>query len=875
MSKPTENTAMPYTESDALKDILAWSDTRPPWLRDALHRLLKSASLDDSEINKLEQICLGVSELVTPVDKSDVTSQRLPSNPVSLRSLRDPVGINALAKDQSITFASEGLTIVYGENGSGKSGYVRILKNTCRSRDGKNKILPNITDSECNSQSAIIDYEVSSSARSFNWSPEVNDSDDLRAVSIFDSRSANTHVRQSNDVAYVPFPMELLNRLGKVCDLLKDRFSNSISVLSQQTPVALKTPSISKETEAGAFIHGLDSRSKPEQLDKLITLSEDECSRYATLDSDLSSEPATVAKMLTVRAQRLELAISKLTKLIEVTNPEDFLELVSLREDADSMANAERVATDTLFSEDTLTGVGSEIWRKLWEAARTYSDNEAYPNRIFPNKVDDELCVLCQQPISPNSRKRMNDFESYVKGSARKAAEIATNNVSDKLQLIESAKMSLVDIRGLHDLVKTECGNSSLAIKLKESALIANWRARAMLRGSCEPGVPLPAPLKDATTLIADLINRAAALSGEKDSKARLALISEHAQLKARIALRELSEDIRLEINRKIKIENLKNSEKNCGSAIKRSITAKNKELSEKLVTNALRERFAREVEKLGISTMPVELRKDRDRDAQSFFKLVFADKPDVPIGEILSEGEHRCVALAAFLAELVTSRDYSGIVFDDPMSSVDHKYRRKVAQRLVQESNHRQVIIFTHDLSFLFDLRNEANNKKNSIHYQFVKRIGAEPGHIDSDLPFATNSATSVTENLRSELKSVRDHFDKWPETRRSIFAQGFIGKLRNGWEQGIADMIRPVISRFEISIKPSSLYKIAILNDEDLTTVIGAHKRLSHSLHTSPETVNPSEVTHEVLLNELKTLEEWLKAVRTRQKEATRKIE
>lgn len=103
----------------------------------------------------------------------------------------------------------------------------------------------------------------------------------------------------------------------------------------------------------------------------------------------------------------------------------------------------------------------------------------------------------------------------------------------------------------------------------------------------------------------------------------------------------------------------------------------------------------------------------------------------------------------------------------------------------------------------------------------------------------------SSVTENLLSELKSVCDHFDKWPETRRSIFAQGFIGKLHNGWEQGIADMMKPVISRFDIGIKPSSLYKIAILNDEDLTTVIGTHRRLSHSLHTSPGTVNPSEIT------------------------------
>ena len=115
-----------------------------------------------------------------------------------------------------------------------------------------------------------------------------------------------------------------------------------------------------------------------------------------------------------------------------------------------------------------------------------------------------------------------------------------------------------------------------------------------------------------------------------------------------------------------------------CGTGTKRLITTKNKDLSAKLVTDVLRGRLAREVQELRIGSMPIVLRRVRDQNAQSFFKVALVDKPNEPIGEILSEGEHRCVALAAFLAELVTSRDYSGIVFDDPMSPLDHRYRRR-----------------------------------------------------------------------------------------------------------------------------------------------------------------------------------------------------
>lgn len=80
--------------------------------------------------------------------------------------------------------------------------------------------------------------------------------------------------------------------------------------------------------------------------------------------------------------------------------------------------------------------------------------------------------------------------------------------------------------------------------------------------------------------------------------------------------------------------------------------------------------------------------------------------KPDAKVHEILSEGEKICVALAAFMTELATAIHRSALVFDDPVSSLDHRWRGQVAKRLVQEAEHRQVIVLTHDLVFVNDLR-------------------------------------------------------------------------------------------------------------------------------------------------------------------------
>ncbi|MFB4166162.1 AAA family ATPase [Alteribacillus sp. JSM 102045] len=59
--------------------------------------------------------------------------------------------VNALSQNQSITF-SPNLTLVYGENGSGKSGFSRLLSTGCVSR-----VLPNLKgDSESNPSAKIL-----------------------------------------------------------------------------------------------------------------------------------------------------------------------------------------------------------------------------------------------------------------------------------------------------------------------------------------------------------------------------------------------------------------------------------------------------------------------------------------------------------------------------------------------------------------------------------------------------------------------------------------------------------------------------------------------------------------------------------------------
>lgn len=859
------------TEKQAFADLLAWSASRPAWQRDALRRLVQNGKLDDQDIDQLVMLCLDPALQSAPISEAHVSSQGVLGEPIALLRIENPVGINALAPDQALEFGKGGLSIVYGDNGSGKSGYVRILKHACRSRDrNSNKILRNVEDAAATPQSANIVFARGSAQDEHQWTPEAQSHADLPSVSIFDSRSANVHVEKTNAVAYIPQPMEVMEALAAACDQVGAKLTQQQSTIAALTPLAIKAPQLSVQTAAGAFVRGLSAKSNVAQLELLAQMSEEEKQRLAMLNADLAQDPRRAVAKITNQKTRLDDHCAKLGKMVQASTGAAFAARDALKADSDTKADAARLASEALFAASPLPDVGKATWTALWEAARKYSDTVAYPETTFPDPDGTgDLCVLCQQPLSEEAINRRVTFESFVKGTTKAEEDAAAKAYVDTIRNAAAQSMSISAVRQLASLIAAEIGNEPLAKRLRTCGIRAAWRLRGLTRGHDAPPLDASYPVPELDALSADLARRAALLSADQDSPEHVAMMKERGELKDREALGPLVADIKAEIERRKEVEAIAKAMK---ETAKRSVTTKNKQLSEKLVTNALRGRFAREIEKLKLSRMPVELRKVKDANAVSYFQVCLVEKPDEPVGEIFSEGEHRCVALAAFLAELVTSKQYSGIVFDDPMSSLDHIHRKAVAARLVEEAQHRQVIVFTHDLTFLFELRREAEAQARPVHYQTVCRKQSRPGYIEGELPMKAKSAQQLAQSLRSELKVARqEQFDSWPDARRTIFCKGIIEQLREAWDQGIADFIFPVLGRFDNSIKGTSLFKLAVIDDEDVKTVTAARGRLSEELHTSSETLNPESALHADLLAEVVKLEAWLASAARRQKEAT----
>ncbi len=127
-----------------------------------------------------------------------------PLEPVCLGSLKIEDGVNALKPGSEIVFAP-GVTVIFGENGAGKSGFVRVLKRAAGVRSAED-ILPNIRNDKQSTPSGSFTTTVGETEQTISWKNEFGVAP-LNRVSIFDARGARLHVE--DDLTYVYTPGEL------------------------------------------------------------------------------------------------------------------------------------------------------------------------------------------------------------------------------------------------------------------------------------------------------------------------------------------------------------------------------------------------------------------------------------------------------------------------------------------------------------------------------------------------------------------------------------------------------------------------------------------------------------------------------------------
>jgi hypothetical protein len=404
---------------NVLQEILTWSADRPTWQRDALRRLIMSGELTDDDIRALTEICKGDHGLAEKTEVKPLAKEHVPEREgtaaVFLESIFHHKGVNALAEDQTLKFAP-GLTIVYGDNGAGKTGYIRILKQACRAR-GREEILGNVVSGSAPPKPVVsIRYKIGVEATAHQWVG--GDPDEfISRVSIFDTQCAAVYLNERTDVAFLPFGLDLFDKLVKACRAVHAKLESEQRALNTNAlaPIVAQIP---LGTVAAKLAGNVNSLTKPEAVQAITRLSPEEEARHAFLEKALqdlqANDPNKLIAQLNIRASRVRALGGHLEGLESALSDSEVSAVFDARKEGRRKSEEAKRLREATFPLGLLPGAGGEQWKAMWESSRLFSEQQAYPGKAFPVIEDGSKCVLCQQDLDHAATHRLKQFEEFI-----------------------------------------------------------------------------------------------------------------------------------------------------------------------------------------------------------------------------------------------------------------------------------------------------------------------------------------------------------------------------------------------------------------------------------------------------------------------------
>jgi energy-coupling factor transporter ATP-binding protein EcfA2 len=820
-----------------LNQILKWTESLPLWQRDACRRLLQKGSrldeADHAELYALLKKDNGIADDNTfqpiPLTKQHLPSELSPGESVTLVALKELQNVNQIPSDRTLTFSEAGITVIYGGNGSGKSGYARVMKKACRSRDQTELVHPNAHDLSAAKKvpTAKFDIKIMGTSHEVAWSRDTTSPDSLSSISVFDSKCARSYITAEQDVAYLPYGLDIIESLAnQVLPKLTEMLETEISGIDVSK---LPFQHLLGKTAVGKVIENISAKSDVDAITSLGTITEDDIKRIDELKEVLSEgNPLAKADESRRSAIRLKTFADKLAKPLVWVSAEAVEKLQKLNEEKTTAENAEQKAADALRSGETLLpGTGEQVWKLLFEAARRYSTEEAYPGEEFPQYSEGKVCPLCQESLTESGTNRLKRFDEYIQNDVAKTAETARNKVETAKGKIETADLQVIPDVALGDELKALDSSIHQAIADFEASI--NTRRKLMLQClETLKWVEIPAlngsPRARVRQLAAQQLKICRTLARAADEEKRKKLESELIELTARQDLVKILNAVTELLGRMKK----KSSLEKCRSSLKtRPISDKSKELATVAVTDELRKALDGEFDALGIGHIKTKL-KERSVRGKMYHQLLLDLPVANKIDEILSEGEQRAIALGSFFAELALANHSCGIILDDPVSSLDHWRRRNVARRLVEEAKNRQVIVFTHDTSFLGQLSDEIEAAEIPSSTSFLEWRGGAPGCVNSGLPWDHQGYKARMNALEQAQNKLAKAWPAYPSEEEIGEIRHQYDLLRATLERVIQDVVfNGVVKRYRDWIRVDSLEDVVGFNRPEYEAIEKLHKR------------------------------------------------
>ncbi len=316
---------------------------------------------------------------------------------VRIKSLKD---VNRLVGVPPLEFGlSPGLCVIFGDNGTGKSGFAQVIKRACRARGNAGPVKPNAFDQTSRGPaSAELIFSVAGAQEAVKWVDGVPTDSRLSNIFVFDSESAQSHVEEDGPASFTPRGLDVLPKLAHACDELKKRFKTENDTVFAEIVRERNNWKFNATTRVGLLLSGLDENSEVSKIEGEASLAESDKSRLRELTDALKSNPKAKAQATRASAKRIrEFRAAVEARTTAIADDKANSVRNALTECAAAEV-AEKLASTEGFDDSFLAGTGGQAWRNLWSIAREFS-TIAYPDKEFPVTEADAKCLLCQRPL--------------------------------------------------------------------------------------------------------------------------------------------------------------------------------------------------------------------------------------------------------------------------------------------------------------------------------------------------------------------------------------------------------------------------------------------------------------------------------------------
>lgn len=791
-------------------EVKKFADGLPYWAKFLAEKILSGNAISDNDIDTSYSYLLEQLKLKEETEKPEISIDYNAENSgnyktdLLLTKLENVEGVNALTENQTIEF-SPNLTIVYGANGSGKSGYVRLLKNVFYSK-APEEILQNVhIDNGHKPVNAKFTFKSNNAETSLVFADKENA--EFEQFAVFDGKGLFKQLGEKNEFEFRPAGLSFFADYTNAIIRVEQKLNAEIQ--TKQTGYTANDLSalFDGNSEIKTLVQNLNTETKIDELKKYTPFSdEDKTQKEATqkqydelllASKGKEKEIKRLENIKDLLAQNKQ-AIEKLNQYFATETIEKVKTAISDCVSKEATAKSEGIEN---FKTDKIENVGTTEWKKFIVSAEEFAKMQKAENIVYPENGDN--CLLCQQPLSEEAQKLISNYWTFIKSVAEQNAKQAQEKLDKAKENYENLNFDLFPQDNTLTVWLTEKYPTELETlkqKLSEQKTLAQNIIADIQSKTANDRAEIKVSIEQHSTIETAIDNSIKLLKEDEQSK-------ELEKLQNSKTLLEHKEKFNTHFS---KFETFVNNQvwiKKAGKAdyAKRKITETEKALSNKYFNQKYIDAFNEECQKLN-GNFGIEINTTGSAGKSSRQLKLKGKKPN----DVLSEGEQKVIAIADFLAEMHLSEVNKGIIFDDPVTSLDERRKSEIAERLAQEALQKQVIIFTHDLVFVSNLLTKSEDFKTAFMCHWIENRDDKPGQV-----WLNNSPSYEKEYRNAE--PAKKHYaicskaDCEPMQREIVTKQGFTS-LRTCYEVlVINDLFNNVVQRYNERISIDALAKVS----------------------------------------------------------------